>query len=64
MRRLCTIVWSEPRIIVYLCLLCSMTPHTRFARAAEGVNESGVVVVDDFSKGADAWKPTDPRLGR
>jgi hypothetical protein len=32
------------------------------ALAAEGVNESGVVVVDDFSKGADAWKPTDPTV--
>jgi hypothetical protein len=30
------------------------------ALAAEGLNESGVVVVDDFANGADAWKPTDP----
>jgi hypothetical protein len=29
-------------------------------RAAEGRNDSGLVVVDDFSKGADQWQPTDP----
>jgi hypothetical protein len=30
------------------------------SRAAEAKNESGVVVMEDFSKGADAWTPSDP----
>lgn len=30
------------------------------ASDSEGKNERGLVVVDDFSKGADAWNPTDP----
>src|SRR5438045_915501 len=37
-------------------LLVAIAPR---ARAAEGKNDSGVVVVEDFAKGADAWKPTD-----
>ncbi|HKD36312.1 MAG TPA: hypothetical protein VKB78_05910, partial [Pirellulales bacterium] len=32
----------------------------RATSAAEGVNESGLVVVEDFSKGTENWKPTDP----
>ncbi len=59
-KRLSTVWPNSAAIPVFFGLFCSAIAYARFAHAAEGINERGVVIVDDFSKGADAWKPTDP----
>ena len=46
--------------VVFSSLIVDATSTALKSRGAEERNDSGVVVMDDFSRGADAWKPTDP----
>jgi hypothetical protein len=45
------------KLLVFVAIVGGLVATVR---AAEGRNDSGIVVVDDFSKGADQWQPTDP----
>jgi hypothetical protein len=47
-------------IVGIVAAACLLTVTDRRSHAAEGKNDSGVVVMEDFSKGADTWKPSDP----